>query len=257
MSPSIAQSNAALSAELVYDLVLDHSELLMALDGRPRRLPELAALLGESPDALVERLAELLAAGLVEDTGAGYRCPQASYELSCQEALLDFLRDQVLPALGQAIDPTGRDALLVEAEGQLGPAGLAGFEAGALASFWNQLEVLQRRHDGERRWQLDLILAGSPSRPPAQLAGPGPRALWRVERSSQERAAERAAQVEAPASMLYQVRLTLHEDAKAGVLAAAHELLGALRAGRLGPPLGLTVAGRLKPTRPQSREVLQ
>lgn len=239
-----------LDPEITYDIVLDHSDLLLALDSRPRSLNELSALVGEPLGDVAERLAELMAAGLVvEAGGGGYQARAEVFELTCQEALLDFLRDQVLPAVGPALagDRSG-DALLQETTGTLGEGGVAELEQGALARFWAALEGLDRAPRSGGRSRVTLVLCGSTSTAPEEVLGSGPRALWRLEQASKERAAERAGRPGDAQALLYHVRLSLEDPGWLGALRAVDDLLGALRrTGGPGRPFGLTVAALREP----------
>ncbi len=245
MAAALPTQTPGLDPEITYDVVLDHADLLLALDNRPRGLNELAARLGEPLEEVAERLAELMGVGLVAEAAGGYKAKAGVFELTCQEALLDFLRDQVLPAVGPALaESSSADALLRDVEGTLDAGGLGALEQGPLAKFWKALETLESAQRSTRRARVTFVLCGSTTTPPSEVVGAGPRALWRLEQASKERAAERAGRATDARALLYHVRLSLEASVWPRALCAVDELLAALRrSGGPGRAFGLTVAG--------------
>lgn len=240
---SVRAPAATVHPEVAYDLVLDHQALVMALDRhRPRSIGELAAAMGEPLASVAERLAELLAAGLVEDTGSGFVACGQTYELLRQEAGIDFLRDQVLPALTPLLVGDEPDGVLREVSGNIGPAGVPGLEQGLLAQFGETLASIQEPGAGQERWVATLLLFGTTSEPPRELGTAGERAIWRLQTASRERDEERA-RAAAPRSLIYQYRVLLDDAGWRRTLAAADSLISSMEASKGTTYFGITLAG--------------
>jgi len=230
-----------LEDEIAYDLVLDHAPLVMALDRHPRSLEELAAQVGESPAAVCERLAELLAAGLVEAQGSGYCACSATYALLRQEAGLDFLRDQVLPSLTPVLAGGTPDGVLRETKGLLDATGIGGLEQGAVARFGEALGRLPAPAPGEPRYLATVLVYGTVTPPPAGLTTPRERALWRLDEAARQRDEERALKREAR-SLIYQLRTLVDERGWQKTQRLIDELLLGIERGSGTTFFGLTLA---------------
>lgn len=228
--------------EVAYDLVLDHQALIMALDRRTRSLTELAATLGETQEQVAERLAELLAAGLVVDRSGGFAARTATYELLRQESGVDFLRDQVLPSLAPVLVGGEPEALLLEAEGRLGGSGVPGLETELLAGFGETLGRIQEQSVGRERRGATLLLYGTTSEPPGELGSPAERAIWRLRTASRQRDEERALGTP-PRSLIYQYRVLLDELGWRRTREATDLLVAALERSEGTTRFGITMAG--------------
>ncbi len=229
-----------LDPEVVYDLLLDHGDILALLGDEPTTVEDLESTLHEPSTSLAERLGELESAGLVERVEGGFKSVRRVYEIERQEAMLDFLRELVLPAVSRAMVSPGEHALLREVATSLGPRDIEGLDEGPMARFWEELERLDE--SATQRLPVTLIVAGTGTLPPADLTEPGERAMWCLERASRERAAHRISGLDAGPALVYHVTMAIDPGAWRDLVLAVDRLLRDLADHTDGEPFFMTLA---------------
>jgi hypothetical protein len=102
MAPD-GQGVARVRDELVWELVRDEWELLLAIGSGPTSPEAAAAMTGRAPEEVSEAIARLAVRGVVRADDGGYSLVPAFYER--REGMASYLRDVVLGRLGAGAAP--------------------------------------------------------------------------------------------------------------------------------------------------------